>query len=446
MNWGSAVHLKAEGIDAPGMRATALALSDGRQRFVMVDLDALTVVGMENIVERAAAATGIPASNIRLGASHTHAGPAFSPERAPIGADLSEYRNRMTKYRADLEGKIVQVIADAVKQLAPAHLYAGRGIGTINVNRRFRPQGGYPGAVGQNPEEFVDRELVVIRIDRPDGKPYAIIGNFQCHGTVLGYENRLISPDWIGAFRTTLETAFPGTMVLYFQGAAGDQGPIEGFTGDREVARRLGATLGHQAAAVALGIDTVRRDIVFEGYVESTAYQAKQPRRVKGPRDAQLKFVSRVIQVPAREYTAEEVAGLEKSTREAEARLERAKSDSAARPQAEARVRRLRNLLNLAQHPSQELRSVELQILRIGDVAIVAMPGEPFSEIGAAIKKASPFAFTMFCGYSTGKGGDYMPVASEYRFGGYEVERTPYGRQASQQLVEQTTQLFNQVK
>ena len=79
-------------------------------------------------------------------------------------------------------------------------------------------------------------------------------------------------------------------------------------------------------------------------------------------------------------------------------------------------------------------------------MAIVAMPGEPFAEIGASIKKASPFAVTMFCGYSTGKGGDYMPVASEYPQGGYEVERTPYGTGAAEQLIRETIELYRQVQ
>ena len=62
------------------------------------------------------------------------------------------------------------------------------------------------------------------------------------------------------------------------------------------------------------------------------------------------------------------------------------------------------------------------------------MPGEPFAEIGVEVREASPFAFTMFCGYSDGIGGDYLPITCEYDKGGYEVERTPYGRTADELL------------
>ncbi|MGH9660928.1 MAG: hypothetical protein ACRD96_20435, partial [Bryobacteraceae bacterium] len=112
-----------------------------------------------------------------------------------------------------------------------------------------------------------------------------------------------------------------------------------------------------------------------------------------------------------------------------------------------ARTRRFRDLLEQWKKPHDPTpRKVLVQILRIGEVALVAMPGEPFAEIGAAIKKASPFAFTMFCGYSSGPGGDYMPIESEYPRGGYEVDRTPYGTGAAEKLVRETIALYDSVR
>ena len=84
--------------------------------------------------------------------------------------------------------------------------------------------------------------------------------------------------------------------------------------------------------------------------------------------------------------------------------------------------------------------------MRLGDMAIVSMPGEPFAEIGVAVKKASPFAITMFCGYSSGEGGDYMPTESEYTLGGYEVQRTPYGTGAAEKLIRETIALYNDLR
>ncbi len=449
LNWGSQTHVGAEGIDPAGMVATALVVSDGRQKFAMVDIDTLSVREMEEVIARAAAATGIPAAHIRLGATHTHAGPMLTGEKGPVGVDLAGYREVFRTWREAMAHKIVGAVVEANSRLHPAHLHGARGTGSININRRVRAAEGRPAAVGRNPEGFVDRELVVARIDDAEGKPLAVLVNYQCHGTVLAYENRFVSPDWIGMTRRVVERALPGALCLFFQGAAGNQGPVEGFTGDLRVAHRLGSVLGHQAAALAVAIETTRREPRFEGFVESTAYQARQPWRVAGPRDATLKFATATVQVPRRRYTAADIDRMETQLAGARAKAAEAAAtgDPSKKHQAEARVRRFADLLEKWKKPWDATPiDVQVQMLRIGELAIVAMPGEPFAEIGAAIRKASPFAVTMFCGYSSGDGGDYMPIASEYAHGGYEIERTPYAPEAAAKVVRESSLLYGRIR
>lgn len=449
LNWGSQTHVTAVGIDPVGMLATALVLSDGKQKFALVDIDVGGVHGMEEVVMRASRATGIPASHIRLGATHTHAGPAFQASKGPVGTDPAVHERILNAHRSSVADKIVGAIIEADSKLRPVHAHGARGIGSININRRVRAQGDMPPAVGTNPDGFVDRDLIVMRIDDAQGKPYAILVNFQCHGTVLTYENKMISPDWIGMVRKTVEQTFPGALCLYLQGAAGNQGPIEGGTGDLQVAHRLGSILGLQAAALAMQIETTRREPVFEGYVESTAYAARQPWRVLGPRDATVKFAAWTLQLPHRTYTPAEIDRMESLVASSKKQVEEAsrQNDAWQKHQAEARLRRSADLLKKWKQPANATPlQLDIQMLRIGDVAIAAMPGEPFAEIGAAVRKASPFAFTMFCGYSSGKGGGYMPVESEYAHGGYEVEMTPYDTKAAETVIREMTALYRELR
>jgi hypothetical protein len=449
MNWGSQTHVTAVGADPARMLATALVLESGGEKFAMVDIDRLFVSGLEDAIARASQLTGIPAGHIRLGATHTHAGAIVNAEKGPPGVDLQPLVDMVERYRLGAVDQIVGVIVAANQNLQPAHIHGGRGQGTINVNRRFRAHDGNPPAVGRNPDGFVDRDLIVFRIDDAQGRPLAILANFQCHGTVLAYENKQLSPDWIGMTRRVVEDAFPGALCLYFQGAAGNQGPIEGFTGDLGVAHRLGKTLGHQVAAVALQIETVRREPTFEGFVESTAYQAKQHWRVKGPHDATLRFASTIVETPRRQYSDNEISDMRTRVERAKKQLAEAESSGDAWKifQAGARVRRFADLLAKWTGPQGEGPvKVEIQALRIGELALVAMPGEPFAEIGAEVRKRSPFAFTMFCGYSDGIGGNYMPTAEEYAHGGYEVERTPYGPGADRAVIEASVRLLESVR
>jgi len=449
LNWGSQTHVEAVGVDPAGMYVTAIVLASGGQKFAMVDVDALFVPGYAAIAARVAATTGIPAEHVRLGATHTHAGPVVSVVRGPLGVDFSRYQEAQARYNAMVADKVVAAIVEAHSKLRPAHAFGARGTGTININRRVRAEAGRPAAVGRNPDGFVDRELVVIRIDGADGKPMAVLVNFQCHGTVLAYENKFFSPDWIGPMRKAVETAMPGVTCLFFQGAAGNQGPIEGFTGDLDVPRRLGSILGYQAAALALGVETVKREPKFEGFVESTAFQAKQHWRVSGPRDATMKFTTKVLDMPPRQYSAKEIDEMATAVGGAETKAEAAKAggDPWEIHQAEARLRRISDLLKQWRKPHDPTPvKVRVQVMRLGDMAIVSMPGEPFAEIGVAVKKASPFAITMFCGYSSGEGGDYMPTAPEFVQGGYEVQRTPYGEGAAEKLIRETIALYGEVR
>ncbi len=449
MNWGSQSHIVSTGNDPLGLCITALVLSDGKTKFAMVDVDRLFVTGLEASIARAAKLTGIPEKNIRLGATHTHAAVSVSAAKGPAGLDLSEYQAAVQRYNESVIDKIVGVIVEADANIKPAHISGDQGQGRININRRVRAQGKNPPAVGRNPEGFVDRDLIVFRIDDAQGKPIAVLVNYACHGTVLAYENKKVSPDWIGMVRRVVEHSMPTAKCLFFQGAAGNQGPIEGFTGDLAVAHRLGARLGHRSASLAIGIETVKRVPTFEGFVESTAYQAKQHWRVKGPRDGTLAHTSKIIQLPRRRYTSQEIEGMSTRLNDAirKANQAQASKDPWRIHQADARVRRFRDLLTKWKQPVDPSPiEVQVEIWRIGEVGIVSMPGEPFAEIGVAVRKASPFTHTMFCGYSDGIGGDYLPMTCEYQYGGYEVERTPYGKEADAKLIAETVQMFEAFK
>ena len=64
--------------------------------------------------------------------------------------------------------------------------------------------------------------------------------------------------------------------------------------------------------------------------------------------------------------------------------------------------------------------TVPLQALRIGDLAVCAIPFEAFVEIGLEIKRRSPFPRTMVTGIANDKQG-YLPTPEQHKLGGYET-------------------------
>lgn len=69
-----------------------------------------------------------------------------------------------------------------------------------------------------------------------------------------------------------------------------------------------------------------------------------------------------------------------------------------------------------------ELVPAEVQVLAIGPLALVTLPGEPLTDMGTAIRNRSPFPHTLVLGYSNGNGVHYVAPPGEKVKGGYEME------------------------
>jgi hypothetical protein len=61
-----------------------------------------------------------------------------------------------------------------------------------------------------------------------------------------------------------------------------------------------------------------------------------------------------------------------------------------------------------------------MQALRIGELAIVALPCEVFAETGLAIKQRSPLKSTFTIELANGYHG-YLPTPEQHALGGYET-------------------------
>jgi hypothetical protein len=68
-------------------------------------------------------------------------------------------------------------------------------------------------------------------------------------------------------------------------------------------------------------------------------------------------------------------------------------------------------------HPTGD---VEVQVIRLGDAAVVGFGCEPFCEVKHALQDASPFAHTLFASMTNG-GSGYVPTREAFSHGGYET-------------------------
>lgn len=84
----------------------------------------------------------------------------------------------------------------------------------------------------------------------------------------------------------------------------------------------------------------------------------------------------------------------------------------------------------------------EVQLITLGSLALVTLPGEPLTDLGTAIRKASPFPQTLVLGYSNGNGVHYVGMRGEISRGGYEMNSTIGTDDAGEVLVNAAIKLL----
>jgi hypothetical protein len=154
------------------------------------------------------------------------------------------------------------------------------------------------------------------------------------------------------------------------------------------------------------------------------------------------------VALPVRSFPAPEAAiRRAEEARHALERLRRAHPDDAAAVH-QANVRAKHTAMLAAHARLAGGRSevpIELQAIRVGDAALLSAPLEVFAELGDAVARESPFAWTAVSGYSNGSAG-YLPTREAADEGGYEVETaSPFTRDAGQRFVAAGGRLLRQL-
>ena len=387
------------------LHARALVLDDGTTTLAMVVVDNLGVA-REAADEARAIATercGIPPEKILVASTHTHSAPS---------SNVKEGRPAAVAYRKLLVEGIAESIVRAHKALRPAAV--GHAVHPLPEEVRNRRWYLKPGKMPLNP--FGEMDQVKMNpgtspevLDRPAGpidpdvtilsvrdtktrKPLALFANYTLH-YVGGVPRGQISADYFGEFARLMPfrlRAGGDFVAMMSNGATGDinnipflitRPPREPFEQIRIVARKAA-------------------DAAWFAWKKIDAHDS----------DARLGMIEREITLKIRRPTAEQI--------------ERAKAIVAMKDEAErAKLPRLaepyaRRTLSLTGGP--EALNVPLQAMRIGDLAVCAIPFETLVEIGLDLKKRSPFPRTMVLGVTNGYNG-YLPTPEQHKLGGYET-------------------------
>ena len=377
-------------------RAAVFEQDGVRTAIVTLDVIGVTRETTQRIRERAEAACGIAPAHVMVACSHTHCSPATLP---CLGMETdADYLSRIVDEAA---GCIERASAD----LRPVTL--GIGCGSVHFNISRRPLPG-SSSMALNYGGIVDRRARVLRVEAQDGSPLAVLFHYACHATTKSGSDGYISPDYPGVARRVIEETL-GCKALFTAGCFGNVRPaVLGEDGrftsaTKEQLDARGGELGREVCRVAKSLRT-------------RPYEALMSRRTE-------------MEMPFGDPLPE-------------SELQKMADDTSDRGRLLTGpwARRVLEMVRSNRVPTG--KPTEMQLMTIGPLALVSIPGEPVQEIGHAIEKRLRPLLAAEDVWPVGYGNDeigYLCTERHHQEGGYEPMAFPYyGEPAPYRDEEQT--------
>ncbi|MYC78797.1 hypothetical protein F4X10_23770 [Candidatus Poribacteria bacterium] len=395
----------AENVDDE-LFAKAVVIDNGTTRIAIVTCDLIAIP--EKIADAAKARIAdrcdIPAAHVMVNATHTHTAVAISDL---LGVDED------TEYTEWVPLKIADAVELAVWQLKPARVgFASVDEERITFNRRWHMKDGTvrfnPGIENPNlvkPTGTIDPEVAMMYVEATDdGTPISAVANFSLH--YIGTDNgNALSADYFGHFDRLMRHYLGDTCISLLWNAASGQINNTDFSG-----RTKWTASGHQQAVkmanVLAGHFIVEKQLMemhetldLSGDLATLTFQRKEITA------EDLEVAEQVLSVPQGTYDAYETGPFSWVVGE-------------PIPQALVDVY-AHECQRLAKLPTQ--MTAPVQVIRLGEAAIVALPGEVFVETGMNIKSKSDANPTFLVSLANGYIGYICTDKALTQEGGYET-------------------------
>lgn len=393
--------------------ANTIVVAQGERKIAVISLDLLMITRkyVELIRYELHSRWGFEPDAVMIHATQNHKAPSLghfkiSEDYAGIPEALDWLRGGDERYHPFAVERIIASVEAALDALKPVSIGCGSGVeGRLAFNRRMVMKDGsisMPNASGpaaplsRYVEGPMDPDLGVVAFRSEDEPVSALLLHYTCH-PVHQLGHFFISADWPGAWTNEMKASHGENCVsVVLNGACGNINPWDPYAEKPlDDAGVMGSRLGVSSNGV---IDTIEfRD------------------------DAVLDWKIVHLDIPLRKVN--------------EADLEAARCYIADNPHPrwltdvvlDDKWVYASGMVDLhEQYERNPLYRYEIQVLRIGDAALVGLPGEPFSEGGLAIKLGSPTPYTIIA-HNTQFAG-YIPTKEAFLRGGYETTTSNWSK------------------
>jgi len=401
--------------------ASCLFLDDGDEKVFIISLDLVffSKKYLKEVRKRISDATGVAEHNITAACTHTHSGP-WASGRLDIEA-LENEAEPDDAYVEELKDKIVKTAVSAFKETFTASI----GTGSVHCGKESGIGGNR-----RDPEGISDPELAVLGIRDAEGIIRAIVVNYALHPTFLHADNTLVSSDYPGYIREYLEKRYPGSVMLFLEGCAGDQSSRYFRQGQSfDEAKRVGYAMGTAASGVLDDIEFKPFEKICVGYRE-------------------LPFSLREFKDEKQAETDVEKARMEydslKKNGAGYIQLQNANVKLLGAEDMLGYIRMVKNKKRIALYEDEQ--PMEIQVIGIGRSRIAALPGEIFVSFGLEIKKANPEGTVFVSAVTNGCLPGYVYTKEALALGGYEVDTSMLCEDTGEKMTETVKDIFKEME
>jgi len=365
-----------------------------------VSFELITPPEDDSLKELVSNVTGIPTENIWFCASHTFSAPHLFPDGYLKGEDD---RLKSHMFKEKVKDALIEATKSAYAGMTEAVLGCELGYCNINVNRDICTEEGW--WLGVNETGPSDKTLTILRVDALDFHTIGFLISFPVQSSVMNDSvmadgGRMVSGDLAGVTSRYLEDEYEGAVALFCVGAAGDQAPL--FKAKYNYINRYG--------------EICERDIHEGGFV-----LVEELGRRLGENAVLV-----AEKIKCRDFT--EAVHTRKSI---------------VKCPGKKMVNDLRSL-----SPSKQFnfvpegkREVPVEVMVLGDLALVGVRPELCCVTSQQIKRGSPFEKTVVL--TTVNGGEkYMADESSYDRITYEAMNSPFGRGSAEILRDEALKLL----
>lgn len=356
--------------------AILLLLEEGGERVLFVGIDVCQVSLSRTKKMRALLSSLLDVRDelVVISAVHSHSCPNGLRDGSSISHDTPGYEDLVTGLVVQAASRLSERLTEAKPKILSTRINGWYS----NRNDKNKP---------------FDDQAFIVRFVADDGSVVGAMQNFNCHSTVVGPFNRLITSDLQGSVRALL-APWVGITPYAFTGASGDLGNRQFRRGDGfdELQRTaVGISAEFMRGSfepVELGVPTVRE------FIHDVDYDNRQ-------------FFARYKEL----------------LNEAKQTLADDSSTATAKKLARTEVRRLSEKLEIdhVQFP------IVMRVIDFGGIVFVTFPGELGSVLGMRIKSMFLPRRCIVVGYANDAQGYFVPGED---FGlGYEsfVTKLPRG-------------------